>query len=155
MLKVMERLEPGFRGLEARIRCFGHVLSLVVKVSFMLPLSNMLQSILHCSLQALLQTLITTKHITGASASADAEALAELEDDEDANEDELEAEEEADSAREAADEADVDAIEEEDSPSNIRASPAEMQAARLALRKVSHTLSSLSVVHTNSSHVGP
>ncbi len=32
MLREMERLLPGFGGLKTRVRCFGHVINLVVKV---------------------------------------------------------------------------------------------------------------------------
>ncbi len=43
MLKEMHELVPEFRGESVRVRCFGHVLNLVVKVYF-----RSSQSVLQC-----------------------------------------------------------------------------------------------------------
>lgn len=40
MLKAMSTLLPGYRGIELRVRCFGHVLNLVVKVGLILLLDD-------------------------------------------------------------------------------------------------------------------
>lgn len=111
MLKEMKKARVQFRGSEARIRCFGHVINLVVKVSdAALPC---LEAYTHLTFHLLppqailLQFGQKVKSETIGKTDCDLTALDDPEDLDNEDEDET------DKAREAADAADID---EEDEP---------------------------------------
>ncbi|OJT13582.1 hypothetical protein TRAPUB_9870 [Trametes pubescens] len=118
MLKEMHSLVKELRGPKARVRCFGHVLNLVVK-----------------AIMSMFMRKPKTKGDAGVQADANEDPdLAALDDPEDVDEDDLEAEQEADQAREDADDALLDdmAINNVD----VALTPEKIKEGRLAVEKV-------------------
>ncbi|PIL27248.1 hypothetical protein GSI_10392 [Ganoderma sinense ZZ0214-1] len=111
MLKEMKKLDPSFRGLDARVHCFGHVINLVVKA-------------------ILSQFGHKVKSESIGEMDKDLSALDDLDDDEEDEEDD------ADAAHEAADDVEIDKDEDDETRPELVVTEAEQKLGRLTLQKI-------------------
>ena len=143
MIDEMENLVPGFRGSTARVRCFGHVLNLVVKVS-PASLSSTYSVVLTSRLQAIMSQFDreAAKRKNWKNGEAEDPELLALDDKPGevigepppVSDEDLEAAEEADPGREASDDQEIDSLDD-DHPELV-ISQADVKFGRLAIEKV-------------------
>ncbi|OJT06793.1 hypothetical protein TRAPUB_2358 [Trametes pubescens] len=113
MMKELQKLIPQIRGVKVRVRCFAHVLNLVVK--------------------AILSPFDRARSRRRKS-SQEEESLTNLDDDDDGDEDDEDpgSDEELDDTREAADEAMIDALEDDE----VDINPQDVIEGQVAVQKV-------------------
>jgi hypothetical protein len=136
MVDHLYDLVPAFEGQESRIRCFAHILNLVVK--------------------AILSVFGMKRKQKGATQAEDDDCMVELEDDEDLDDEDIdeEVDEDLDPEREAWDEAQIEAVGEilerdlQQSP-HRKAIMEQIQVGTLAIHKVClRHVSTLCYTHT-------
>lgn len=145
MAKEMHILVPEFRGNKMRVRCFGHVLNLVVKVCP--PCATRPDTVLTIN-QAILSQFSARaankakkqsatdfdRVLTDLGKNSDDEADPASSSDEELEEDENDAGNETDEARDAADDLELEQLEEEQA--DIVLTPEEIALGKNALEKV-------------------